>query len=220
MGDHLLHHVLRTESANVRWPPANSDGVSVESRRDAYGYATNAAVEPHLLEGLGDPTIDFVFCQLKEVDTLGHLGGPLNPSTLECCATTDNLVGEILEALRPEWQRALVIVVSDHDMVYRSSAPAIDLLDDARVRAVVRDVFVDGDAALVQVLARVDPATACDALAAVDGVETVERLDDNVLVVAAGPTLCQRPAASSGVARRSVYSAHYRACSRRPPMGA
>jgi hypothetical protein len=185
VGDHLLHRVLRTESADVCWPALESNRVPVVSKRDAYGYATNAAVEPHLLGALSDPTIDFVFGQLNEVDTLGHLGGPLDPSTLECCAATDSLVGEILEALRPEWQRAVVIVVSDHDMVHRSGSPAIDLFDDATVCAMARDVFVDGDAALVQLLAGVDSAIACDALAAVDGVETVERLDDNVLVVAA-----------------------------------
>ncbi len=167
-GDHLLHAVLRTEAADLAWPPAGR--VPPGTPCDAYGYPTNEAVRPHLLAAAADPAVDFLFGQLNEGDTLGHDRGPGDAATRRCYAAADRIVGEVLEALRPRWRDTVVVVLSDHGMEPRTGAPPIDLLADPRASGVVADALGDGGAALVRAREGVDDREAGRALEEVPGV--------------------------------------------------
>ncbi len=167
-GDHLLHAVLRTEAADVTWPPGGVPPPGVPL--DAHGYPTNAAVRPHLLAAARDPAIDFLFGHLNEGDTLGHDLGPDAAAARASYAEADRIAGELLDALRPAWTRTVVIVLSDHGMEPRTGRAPIDLLNSPPVRALVADVLGDGGAALVRPRDGVTPRDAGAALADVPGV--------------------------------------------------
>ncbi len=111
LGDHLLHGVLRTESATRRWPACGIPGAGVAL--DAHGYAQNSAVLPPLVEQVVDDEIDFVFGHLNEADTWGHEYGPRHGLTQECYMATDWAVGVVVAALQSAWRRTVLIVVSD-----------------------------------------------------------------------------------------------------------
>jgi hypothetical protein len=146
-GDHLLGGVLRLAMADFEWPPHSvvPSGTPV----DAHGYPTNEAVRPQLLAAVAQGDLDFVFGHLNEADTLGHEMGPHHAATLACVAATDVLVAEVLDALREEWARTLLVVTSDHDMEAVSEGPAIRLLDGGPLDGLARGVIVDGGTAIV-----------------------------------------------------------------------
>ncbi len=184
-GDHLLLAVLRTEAASITWPPGGA--IPPGTPLDDHAYPTNAAVRPHLLAAVADPSVQFLFGQINEGDTLGHDLGPDHPATRECYAAADALVGEVLEAARSWWEQTLVIVVSDHGMEPRTDHPPIDLLADAAVGSVAAEVLVDGGAALVRLRDGVPPAQAGAALKAVTGVGGWGPTTDGVLIAEAKP---------------------------------
>lgn len=180
-GDHLLMSVLRSEVADVAWPPRG--GVPARSPLDAHGYPANVAVRPQLLAAAGDPRIGFLFGHLNEADTIGHNAGPWHSDALDCYRATDALVGEALEALAGGWERTIVVVVSDHDMEPRTASEPIDLLAHEPVRAVASDALGDGGAALVRPRPGVAAAELEDALGGVDGVTGWSVGGPEVLVV-------------------------------------
>jgi arylsulfatase A-like enzyme len=182
-GDHLLHTVLQTTAASLRWPP---DGVIPPGTpRETHGYPSDAAVRPHLLEAVADRTIGFVFGHLNETDSLGHDHGPADPRTLACCAQADAIVGNVVQALGPDWPRTVVVVVSDHDQEPRTDRSPIDLLADQRVAVIADDVWPDGGAALVHLRPGVEHERAAAVLECVDGVDCSAPLGPEVLVVGA-----------------------------------
>jgi Type I phosphodiesterase / nucleotide pyrophosphatase len=185
-GDHLLHEVLRTEAADVRWPP---DGTLLPGTPlDLHGYAANAAVRPHLLAAVADASLAFVFGHLNEVDSLGHERGPDHADTLAGCAETDAIVGEVVDTLRSTWDRTIVVVVSDHDMERRNAAfEPIDLMAIDGVRDLVDDVWPDGGAALVHIRPAVEPVRAVAAIERIEGIVEMSRMSHDVLVAGAGP---------------------------------
>jgi predicted AlkP superfamily pyrophosphatase or phosphodiesterase len=187
LGDHTLHSVLRANTVDRRWPPTNCAGPTDDTLHDAHGYATNLSVRPALLDAVRDPQMSFVFGHLNETDTLGHVYGPHDPLTLDCCAQTDAQIGEVFEALEDDWERSLVVIVSDHGMAPRTSLPSIKLLENDALADVVDDVWADGAAALVRLHPGIDAATGGALLLSVNGVTTFETLDHQVLVVGAEP---------------------------------
>jgi arylsulfatase A-like enzyme len=185
-GDHLLHTVLRTDAADVCWPPGGNlppHGTPLES----HGYAANRAVRPHLLAAVADANLAFVFGQLNEVDSLGHDRGPDHPATLAACAETDAIVGEVLDALQPTWDRTLLIIVADHDMERRTAFDPIDVMANAVVRELADGVWPDGGSALMLVRPGAEPARAVAAVEQVEGIATTHWISPEVLVAGASP---------------------------------
>ena len=123
LGDHKLHRVLRLGDL-TRWPAGGR--VPEGAVTDAHGYPANAAVRGPLLAAAAADDWDVLFVHLNEVDTLGHDLGPEDPRTIAGRRNTDELVGELLEALRPAWTRTTVMVASDHGMDAVADLPAID----------------------------------------------------------------------------------------------
>lgn len=182
-GDHLLHEVLRTEAADLRWPPGGN--VPAGTPLDVHGYPNNAAVRPHLLEAVRDARLAFVFGHLNETDSLGHDLGPAHPRTRACCAEIDAMVGEVLDALADDWVRTVLLVVSDHDMEPRTALPPIDLASEFGISELADDVWPDGGAALVRLRAGVAPAPAAAALRRVEGIADTELVGPDILAVGA-----------------------------------
>jgi hypothetical protein len=174
--------LLCTSSADATWPPAGV--IPAGTPLDAHGYPANRAVLPHLLEGAADPLVRFFFGHLNESDTIGHDHGPGSDAARACYTATDQLVGEILDALAATWKETVVIIVSDHDMQARTESPVIDLM--AADGANFWDgVVPDGGAALVHLREGSDAAKARQALGRVDGVESVHAADHSVLIAGA-----------------------------------
>jgi Type I phosphodiesterase / nucleotide pyrophosphatase len=182
LGDHCLHEVLRAESATVRWPAENVVEPDVEL--NAQGYAVNAAVLPHLIEQVADASVDFVFGRLNEADTIGHEYRPDHELVQRCYSDTDAAVGQVLEALHDDWQRTVLIVVSDHGMESWTGTPPIDV--ERACADWVEAAVPDGGGALVRLRHGASADAATDAIRRLPGVEVVDR-EPELLVVGAAP---------------------------------
>jgi arylsulfatase A-like enzyme len=99
----------------------------------------------------------------------------------------DALVGEIVDALRPDWGRHVLVVISDHGMERVSSAAPIDLLASEAVRASISDVVNEGGAALARVRDGASLDNAGDALLRVPGVTSYRESGSGVLLVEGEP---------------------------------
>jgi len=175
--------LLCTGSADVVWPPGNA--IPAKTPLDDYGSPINSAVRPHLLEAAADPSVGFFFGHVNEADTVGHDHGPESAEARACYAATDQLVGEVLDALKSSWREALVIIVSDHDMQARTDTPPIDVGASEGAAELWDVVIPDGGAALVHLRPGVDRAAARKALMAIDGIESCMAADDSVMIVGA-----------------------------------
>jgi len=181
-GDHLMHGLLKTEAANRIWPPNGT--VPPGTPLDDHGYPTNAAVRPHLIAAIADGAADFVFGHLNEADTIGHDLGPDSEAARACYRATDAVIGELLDAA-VDWERTLVIVVSDHDMEPRTSNQPIKLVDAAE--DVVDAVIADGGSALAHLRPGVNHETAVAAIGAVEGVGMCVDGDADFVIAGARP---------------------------------
>ncbi len=183
MGDHKLQRVLGLREIDRAWPPAAI--VPEGTELDAHGYPTNAAVRPHALEAAGDRDLDLLFVHFNETDTLGHDLGPGAKETLECARAADAIVGELLRMLRPDWDRTVVAVVSDHDMIRRLPLPPLDPTASRECAGLVDDWIADGAAAWLHLTSGVDAHMAINRLAAVEGVEAWRWREPNILLLLA-----------------------------------
>jgi hypothetical protein len=185
MGDDHLARVLRFDELDRVWP---QQGIIPEgTERDAHGYPTNAAIRPHVLEAAADSSLDLVFIHMNETDTLAHDLGPGAKETEMCARAADAIVGEMVQALRPDWRRTLIAVVSDHDMVDRLPLPPIDPTSDPGLAGLIDDWIADGCAAWLRLAPGVDRSSAIAAIAAVDGIEGWRLRKPDTLLLLASP---------------------------------
>lgn len=179
------HGLVATGGAARRWPP---DGpLDPGMPRDLYGYPSNEAVRPHWLRAAADPSFSLVFLHCNESDTAGHEFGPTSAAAAAAYRACDQLVGDLLEVLRPDWSNTVVIVVSDHDMEPWTDAPWIDLMAAASVRELADDVVPDGGCALLHLRPGFEVEHAAEAVRGLSGVAAVEDAGDRIVVVAAHP---------------------------------
>ncbi|HXN00576.1 MAG TPA: alkaline phosphatase family protein [Candidatus Dormibacteraeota bacterium] len=176
--------LLCTDSADRRWPP---DGVIPPGTPlDGHGYPVNAAVLPHLLDAIGDPSLGFVFGHINEADTAGHDYGPESDAARACYRATDESVGVVLDALASRWADTVVVIVSDHDMQARDSSQPVDPMTNGTDGG--WDAYIpDGGSALIHLKPGVDPEHAGAALLRIDGIETWVRSNDSLLIAGSKP---------------------------------
>ena len=180
-GDQHLVRIMGAQRADCVWPPGGN--VPDEAPRCPAGYALNEAVRGPLLEAVADRDVALVFGHLNETDTWGHLLGPDHPDTLRSYTMADAIIGEVVEGLRPEWKRVVLIVLSDHGMEAAGGEEPVDLLADEAVREVVAAVVADGGAALARVRDDASAEAAGAALAMIPGVDSWRELQPGVLLV-------------------------------------
>ncbi len=144
-GDQNLVGACGASRADEHWPPGGE--LPEDAPRGALGYGADRGVLA-ALEATEFARADFIFMQLDEVDTARHMYGPGGERVAEQCRATDAVLGEILECLRPEWSRTVVIVVSDHDQESVRGG-AVDLAAEAAHRGLGVQVDHAGTAALV-----------------------------------------------------------------------
>jgi predicted AlkP superfamily pyrophosphatase or phosphodiesterase len=184
-GDQYLVQIMGATAANSVWPPG---GVIPEGAMTCpSGYALNEELRRPLLDAVADRGLPFLFAHLNESDTWAHAFGPDHPRALESYVATDALVGEVVAAAHPDWDRLLLIVVSDHGMERVSGETPIDLLASDEVRVVVADVVNEGGAAQALVRDGVTAAQAGDALLRVPGVVAWRETRPGVLLVEGEP---------------------------------
>jgi predicted AlkP superfamily pyrophosphatase or phosphodiesterase len=184
-GDQYLHRILGAEAADESWPPGGV--LPAGAAADPNGYAANAAIRPHLLRIAADTRNRFVFGHINEPDTWGHRFGPRHPDTLAAYTAADRLVGEVIDALRPDWERTLVAVVSDHGMEPVGAAPPIDLLAHPAVLEVAVEVVEEGGCALLRLRAGVSSADAGGVVVGVPGIAGWRSLTSEILLVEGEP---------------------------------
>jgi len=185
MGDQKLQRVLRLDEMERSWPPAGS--VPEGTELDAHGYPTNAAIRPRVLEAAANRDLDLLFVDFNEIDTLGHDFGPGAPETLQSIRAADAIVGELLETLGPNWDRTVLAVVSDHDMIRRLPFPTIDPAASRDCSGLVEDWIADGGAAWLRLASGADAHMAISHLAALEGVEAWRWREPNILLLLAAP---------------------------------
>lgn len=183
-GDQKLIGIMATAAASVAWPPGGT--LPADTPTCPSGYATNAAVRGPLLAAVTDPDLDFVFAHLNETDTWGHRLGPDDPRTVAAYKEADALVGEVIDANLADWERTILVVVSDHGMEPVGGEP-VDLLSNQAIRDVVAEVANDGGAALVRMRDGAERITSMELVAGVAGVARVAELRPGVLLVAGEP---------------------------------
>jgi arylsulfatase A-like enzyme len=147
----------------------------------------NAAVLPHLLAAVADPSLAFVFGHVNEADTIGHDQGPESEAARACYRATDQLVGVVLDALASRWADTVVVIVSDHDMQSRDSFPPVDPMAANSSDGRWDGYIPDGGSALIHLEPGVDPEQAGAALERIDGVETWVRSNDALLIAGLKP---------------------------------
>jgi arylsulfatase A-like enzyme len=147
-GDQHLVRTMGTQDASIAWPP---NGVLPRGTETcSSGYATKAAIGPHLLAAVADPELDFVFGHLNETDTWGHLLGPDHPSTLHAYGAADTIVAEVADLLAPSWDKTVLTVLSDHGMELARDGAPVDLMADSGLTALWSDVVSDGGVTLAR----------------------------------------------------------------------
>jgi len=185
MGDHKLQRVLMLDEIDEVWPPRAT--VPTGTELDAHGYPTNAAIRDRVVEAALDPDLDLVFVHLNETDTLGHDLGPTAPETVRCARQADAIVGEMVEALAPDWDRTLIAVASDHDMSTRLPLPPIDPTSAHECAGLIDDWIPDGAAAWIRLMPGADTHMAIKHLGCLDGVEAWRWRKPNMLLLLAQP---------------------------------
>jgi len=184
-GDQFLVQIMGAMVGNSVWPPGGV--LPVDTPTCPAGYALNDAMRGPLLDAVADRGLPFLFAHINESDTWGHRFGPDHPEALASYAATDALVGEVIAAVRPDWDRLALIVVSDHGMERVSGAIPIDLLADDRVRAAIAGVVNEGGVAFVRVRDGVATVKAGEALLGVPGVVAWRETRPGVLLVEGDP---------------------------------
>lgn len=200
-GDQNLVGIMGLAGSDLAWPPSGS--LPPGTPTCPSGYATSGAVREPLLAAVDRRQARFVFGHLNETDTWGHRCGPDHPDTRRSYAAADAIVGEVADRLRPEWDRALLIVLSDHGMEEVRRTPPVDLLASEAVRGVVEELVADGGAALALVRRGVSVLAAGAALSSAPGVAGWREIRPGVLLVAAQPGV--RFASRSDKAVRGVH---------------
>ena len=194
-GDQYLVQIMGAAVAETVWPPG---GVLPQGTATCpAGYALNDAVREPLLGTIADASPTFLFAHLNETDTWGHQYGPDHPLTLASYTAADDLVGEVVDALHPDWDRLVLIVVSDHGMECVSHQNPIDLLADDAVQTVVADVVNEGGAAYAHVRDGATVEAAGVALLSVLGVTSWRETSPGVLLVEGEPGAVFAPGATT-----------------------
>ncbi len=169
LGDHHLVGVMGARGAGGHWPP---DGdISGVAPLDLLGYPADEAVLAPLLSALeGQP--DLLVGYFGSIDTFSHVYGPGAEEVTVAYRHLDEKVGMIDQALAPNWDDWIVVVVSDHiqDTV---SGPGIDLRAALDGEALVVD---EGSAALVA--GPIDPGR----VSSVEGVSGWRQLSEGMLL--------------------------------------
>jgi arylsulfatase A-like enzyme len=202
LGDHKLYQILSAGSATSVWPTSASVPEGLEI--DAHRYMTNSAIHDRVVAAVDDPANTFVFAHYNETDTWGHIHGPDAPETLACYAAADAMVGEVADALRGDWGKTVLIVLSDHGMELLPERPPVNLFDDPGVLDVAGESIDEAAASLLRLRNGVDSATACRILERSPGVASCRVLAEGVLLVEAIPGVIF----GSGPPPKSIKAGH------------
>jgi len=165
VSDPDILNTVHGNEADFSWPGAKDIAGGADAKT---GYMPDSHTVEVVLEAVRDG-YDLIVVQLQQTDTAAHASGIDTPLARTAHEAADRAVGEIADALSSDWERSLLVVVSDHR--------AENVIETTPVRLAaaldgVAAVIEDGSAALIRplvpdlgpVLAR---ARACPGVAAV-----------------------------------------------------
>ncbi len=151
VGDQHLVGVMGLSAAQQCWPAGGvlPGGVPI----DEYGYATDTVVVEQVAASFDHLEPDLAFVHLNAPDTAAHLYGPDSDAAIAAYRATDEALGELVDLLRPEWHRTVLVVVNDHDQEPVTNPEPIDVVGDARRRGIPWAIVDEGSAAVAHRLA-------------------------------------------------------------------
>jgi hypothetical protein len=172
VGDHKLIAQMGGDCADEVWPPGGwiPDGTACCE----FGYPADAAVVAAAQSA--NLNADLVVLHLNQPDTTSHLYGPDSSQAIKQYGATDGAYGELIDALADGWDHTVVITLSDHDQETIADQTSVALAD-ALSGFVHLEVATDGTGALIH--GDVGP-DALNAMRAVPGIESAERLSEDV----------------------------------------
>ena len=163
VSDPDILNTIRGKEADLCWP---SSAIVTEFADAETGYMPDQLTVNTVLEAIGEG-YDLIVAQLQQPDTAAHAAGIDSDLARDSHHAADNAVKDIAEALRGDWKRSVLIVVSDHraENVVQSEpvrlAAALEgmaaVIEDGSA-ALVRPA--DGDVGRMLSLARVCPGVA------------------------------------------------------------
>jgi arylsulfatase A-like enzyme len=136
-GDQKMWSILNLGVADHSWPDRGE--VPAGAVTDQFGYIANTETHRQVLNSVSNRFNSFVFGHYNETDTVAHISGPHAPETARCYIKTDRLVGEVIDVLAPDWDRTVLIVLSDHGMELLPIEPHVNLAEIAAVNLVIGD---------------------------------------------------------------------------------
>jgi hypothetical protein len=145
LGDHHLVGTMGATRAVHHWPPdgVRPDGVAL----DPYGYVDDAVTIELICDAVARRP-ELMIGHLNGPDTYGHIHGPDSAEALAVHRVVDEMVGRVVSTL--DWDRSVLVVVSDHDQETTDDQPPIDLRDVAAANGFDVAVIDEGCAALVR----------------------------------------------------------------------
>lgn len=173
---------INAETAPWAWP----DPSAITALADATsGYLPDEATAEKAVTAFAHGS-DLVFAQLQDIDTAGHAAGLDSERSVTARGRASRAVARITEAARRDWQRTVIILLSDHRMENVVSPQPVEL--GAALEGLAR-VVEDGSGALVEPLDQAMTGTVCSRTLDVEGVAGIGRLTHQHLAAWTQPGL-------------------------------
>ncbi len=180
VGDPNILITVNIDGADWTWPDAET---RASKANPATTYMPDPVTTDAAVEAIGEGS-DFLFVHLQDVDSIAHRTGVDSEASRVARQVADASIARIAEALRPDWDRTMLIVLSDHRTENVTSSEPVRL---AAALAGYARVVDDGSGALVEPLPGIDPGHVLIRALAVPGVAGIGQLASNHFAVSAEP---------------------------------
>jgi predicted AlkP superfamily pyrophosphatase or phosphodiesterase len=160
---------VNAETAAWAWPDRAAVLALAE---DSTGYLPDELTAEKVVKAVADGT-DLIFAQLQDIDTAAHEAGLDSERSSTARRRANQAVARILKAARPDWQRTVLIVLSDHRMENVVSERPVEL---ATALAGMARVMEDGSGALIEPRDMDASGAVCAATLDLPGIGGIARL--------------------------------------------
>ena len=181
VSDPDILNTIQGNEADLCWPNQSDVAKLADART---GYMLDSCTLDIVLNAIHGG-YDLIVAQFQQTDTAAHASGIDSIYSHDSRRAADEAVGQIAAALHGDWEKAVLIVVSDH------RAENVVRTEPVRLAAElegVASVIEDGSAALVRPLSP-DLATVFNRARSCSGIAVITPLDDKHFVAWSEPGL-------------------------------
>ena len=173
---------VNAEAAPWAWPDRAAVLALAE---ESTGYLPDELTAEKVVKAVTSG-IDLIFAQLQDIDTAAHAAGLESERSFAARRRANQAVARIIEAARPDWQRTVLIVLSDHRMENVVSDRPVEL---AAALAGMASVMEDGSGALIEPRDMAASGAVCAATLDLPGIGGIARLTPRHLAAWTTPGL-------------------------------